>query len=77
MQSDFVGTQNGQYIFDFHSLSTTAFQVDRKITTELFCKNVKFCFFPIRMRSKKFIKKIQKFNLILQAIAFTFKKIFF
>ncbi len=40
MQSDFVGTQNGQYIFDFHSLSTTALQVDRKKTTELFCKNV-------------------------------------
>ncbi len=45
MQSDFVGTQNGQYIFDFHSLSTTALQVNRKKTTELFCKNVKFCFF--------------------------------
>ncbi len=45
MQSDFVGKQNGQYIFDFHSLSTTALQVDRKKTTELFCKNVKFCFF--------------------------------
>jgi hypothetical protein len=29
------------------------------------------------MRSKKFIKKIQKFNLILQAIAFTLKIFFF
>jgi hypothetical protein len=47
MQSDFVGTQNDQYniIFDLHSLSTTALQVNRKKTTELFCKNVKFCFF--------------------------------
>ncbi len=58
MQSDFVGTQNGQYSSDFHSLSTTALQVDRKKTTVLFCKNVKFCFFrfgcDLRSSSKKF-----------------------
>jgi hypothetical protein len=41
MQSDLVGTQNGQYIFDFHSLSTT----DRKKLRNYFVKMLNFVFF--------------------------------
>ncbi len=44
MQSDFVGTQNGQYIFDFHSLSITALQVDRKKLRNYFVKMLNFVF---------------------------------